>query len=154
VAAPQRYPSGHRSYAGLASRLGGLAIDILLVALVVVIIARGIPAAWELVAGKQPRWLQATFRYTADVAPAVYFAATWRMTGETFGSWIFGTRVTRTDGRRLSVARAILRSVIGLLLAPLWLVGMVTILWDERRRSLLDLVFGTVVRYIPPLTTQ
>jgi uncharacterized RDD family membrane protein YckC len=140
---------GHRTYAGLVSRFGGLVVDTMLAALAVGIIGRGIPEAWKLVAGALPAWLSATFRYVAAVAPAVYFAACWRMTGETLGAWIFGTQVTHRDGRSLRVVRAVLRSVLGLLFAPLWLVGMVTILFDTRRRSLLDMAFGTVVRYVP-----
>jgi hypothetical protein len=42
----------------------------------------------------------------------------------------------------------VLRSAIGLLLAPLWLIGLITVLFDDRRRSLLDMLSGTVVRYI------
>lgn len=139
---------GHRSYAGLVSRLGGLGVDILLSAIAVAVIGRGIPEAWKLVAGL-PSWLETVFRIAADVTPAVYFAASWRLTGETLGSWIFGTRVTLADGRSLGVVRSVLRAVIGILFAPLWFVGLIAVLFDARRRSLLDVVFGTVVRYIP-----
>jgi len=31
-----------------------------------------------------------------------------------------------------------------------WLLGMVTALWDPRRRALHDSIFGTVVRYKRP----
>jgi uncharacterized RDD family membrane protein YckC len=143
--------AGHRDYAGLVSRFGGLAIDILLSALAVAIVGQGIPEAWKLVA-RLPEWLDTTFQVAADLTPALYFAASWRLTGETLGCWIFGTRVTLRDGRRLGVIRAVLRSVFGIVLAPVWFVGLLTVLFDGRRRSLLDMVFGTVVRYIgrPP----
>lgn len=140
-------PPQHFSYAGLVSRLGGLAIDVMLAALAVAVVGRGIPEAWKLVA-RLPEWLATAFRIAADITPAVYFAACWRLTGETLGSWLFGTRVTLPDGRRLGVVRALLRAVIGVILAPVWFLGLATVLFDERRRSLLDMAFGTVVRYI------
>jgi uncharacterized RDD family membrane protein YckC len=138
---------GHRDYAGLVSRLSGLAIDILLAALAVVVIGSGVPEAWKLVA-RLPEWLDTTFQVVADITPALYFAACWRLTGETLGSWIFGTKVTLPDGRQLGVVRAVLRAALGVILAPVWFVGMVTVLFDRRRRSLLDMAFGTVVGYI------
>jgi uncharacterized RDD family membrane protein YckC len=143
--------AGHRDYAGLVSRFGGLAIDILLSALAVAIVGRGVPEAWKLVA-RLPEWLNTVFQIAADLTPLLYFATSWRLTGETLGSWIFGTRVTLPDGRRLGVIRAVLRAAFGIVLAPVWFVGLLTVLFDRRRRSLLDMVFGTVVRYIgrPP----
>jgi uncharacterized RDD family membrane protein YckC len=137
----------HRCYAGLVSRFGGLAIDVLLLAVAVAVIGRGIPDAWKLVA-RMPRWLEMTFGMVADVTPTFYFAACWRLTGQTLGSWAFGTRVTRADGRHIGSVRALLRAILGVMLAPIWFVGSVTMLFDARRRSLLDIVFGTVVRYI------
>lgn len=137
----------HRTYAGIVSRFGGLAIDVLLAAVAVAVIGRFIPDAWKLVA-RLPRWLDKAFGILADITPAVYFAICWSMTGQTVGSWAFGTRVTLADGRPLGAVRAVLRSVLGVVLAPMWFLGMVAVLFDARRRSLVDIVFGTVVRYI------
>lgn len=137
----------HRDYAGLVSRFSGLAVDILLAAIAVAVIGRGIPDAWKLVA-RLPQWLDTAFQFLADISPFAYFAVSWRMTGETVGSWLFGTRVTLPDGRRLGVTRAVLRAVVGVFLAPVWFIGMLTVLFDARRRSLLDMVFGTEVRYV------
>lgn len=137
----------HRSYAGVVSRFGGLAIDVLLLALAVTVFGRGVPDAWKLVA-RLPRWLEMAFALIADVTPAVYFTLCWRLTGQTLGSWAFGTRVTLEDGRRLGDVRAALRAILSVVLAPVWLLGTVTVLFDTRRRSLLDIVFGTVVSYI------
>jgi uncharacterized RDD family membrane protein YckC len=137
----------HRSYAGMVSRLGGLAIDVLLVAVAVAVIGHGIPDAWKLVA-RMPRWLEKAFGMVADVTPTVYFTACWRLTGQTLGSWAFGTRVTRADGRHIGSVRAVLRAVLGVMLAPIWFLGLIAVMFDVRRRSLLDMVFGTVVRYV------
>jgi uncharacterized RDD family membrane protein YckC len=137
----------HRAYAGMVSRLAGLGLDVLVVAVAVVVVGRGLPMMWELVAGTPPKWALRAFDWGANVTPAVYFAGCWRLTGETVGGSVFGTVVRRADGRRIGVIRAVLRAVIGLLFAPVWLIGLVTVLFDGRRRSLLDMAFGTVVLY-------
>ncbi|NUT38220.1 MAG: RDD family protein [Hamadaea sp.] len=139
--------AGHKAYAGIVSRLGGLLIDVLVVALAVVVVGRGLPEMWKLVAGAPPHWLATAFDWGANITPAVYFAGCWRLTGETLGGVLFGTAVRRADGARLGIIRAVLRAVVGILLAPVWLIGLVTVLFDARRRSLLDMLFGTVVRY-------
>jgi len=138
---------GHHAYAGMVSRLSGLGVDVLVVAIAVLVVGRGLPEIWELVVGSPPSWLLTTLTWAANFTPAVYFSGAWRLTGETVGAALFGTVVRRKDGRRVGIIRAVLRAVVGLLVAPLSLVGMVTVLWDDRRRSLLDMVFGTVVRY-------
>jgi len=137
----------HRAYAGMVSRLSGLGLDVLVVAIAVVVVGRGLPEMWELVAGAPPKWVLRALDWGANLTPAVYFAGSWRLTGETLGGSVFGTAVRLADGRRIGLIRAVLRAVVGLLLAPVWLIGLVTVLFDARRRSLLDMVFGTVVQY-------
>jgi len=131
----------------MASRLSGLGVDVLVVAIAVLVVGRGLPEIWELVVGAPPAWVLTTLDWAANITPAVYFAGSWRLTGETVGATVFGTVVRRTDGRHVGVIRAVLRAVVGLLIAPVWLIGMVTVFWDDRRRSLLDMAFGTVVQY-------
>ena len=60
-----------------------------------------------------------------------------------------GTRTTVTS----SLFRAAIRAAVGLLIAPLWIIGLAYVLWDRRRRALHDLVFGTVVPYTSPPRT-
>ncbi|MEV0270184.1 RDD family protein [Hamadaea sp. NPDC050747] len=137
----------HRAYAGLVSRLAGLGLDVLIAAITVVVVGRGLPEVWRLVAGTPPQWMLTGFDWAANITPAVYFAGCWILTGETIGGSVFGTAVRLGDGRRIGPIRAVLRAAVGLLLAPIWFVGLATVLFDERRRSLLDMVFGTVVQY-------
>ncbi|NUT19136.1 MAG: hypothetical protein HOV77_08110 [Hamadaea sp.] len=136
-----------RAYAGLVSRVAGLGLDVLIVAIAVVVVGKGLPLMWEVVAGTPPKWLLRALDWGANLTPAVYFAGCWRLTGETIGGSVFGTVVRLTDGRRIGLIRAVLRAVFGLLFAPIWFVGLVTVLFDVRRRSLLDMAFGTVVQY-------
>ncbi|MEV6970956.1 RDD family protein [Hamadaea sp. NPDC051192] len=138
----------HRAYAGLVSRLAGLGLDVLITAITVVVVGRGLPEVWRLVAGTPPHWVLTAFDWGANITPAVYFAGSWRLTGQTIGASVFGTVVRLADGSPIGLIRSILRAAIGLLFAPIWFVGTVTVLFDVRRRSLLDMAFGTVVQYL------
>jgi uncharacterized RDD family membrane protein YckC len=55
--------------------------------------------------------------------------------------------VRHDDGRAISLLLAAARAAVGLLIAPLWMVGLIYVLLDRRRRALHDLLFGTVVPY-------
>jgi hypothetical protein len=64
------------------------------------------------------------------------------------GGLLLGEAVYRTDGSRVGAVRAGLRAFLGLLLAPVWLVGMTLTTMDPRRRALHDVLFGTTVRRV------
>jgi uncharacterized RDD family membrane protein YckC len=140
----------HRAYAGLVSRLAALAIDILLVCVVATSV-RVLPEfAWEqLLDRNAPQWFQTACTFVAALVPWLYFTISWWLANQTVGAMLFGTVVLRPDGRELSLAHAALRAWIGLLFAPIWLVGMLPILWDPQRRAWHDKVLRTVVRYAP-----
>lgn len=138
---------GHHRYAGLVSRLAALAVDAALLTLAVSMIVSGLPTVWEALTGTTPGWVQATAGVIGGLLPVLYFAGCWWMTGQTVGGLLLGTVVRRSDGRHLGVVRAALRSLVGLLLPVVWLLGMITVLWDSRRRALHDRLFGTVVLY-------
>lgn len=141
-------PGRHPPYAGLVSRLAGLAIDATLLAVASTLAAGGVPALWAALDGEPPGWLKATAGLIAVVLPAAYFTTCWWMTGQTLGALLFGTVVRRPDGRHVGLLRALLRAVVGLAVPVLWLVGLVGVLTDERRRAWHDRLFGTVVRYV------
>jgi uncharacterized RDD family membrane protein YckC len=69
------------------------------------------------------------------------------MTGQTPGSLAAGIVVEHRDGRRLAFGHALVRSAVGLGLAPLWIVGMVSVLADGQRRAWHDRLLRTDVRY-------
>lgn len=141
---------GHWRYAGLVSRLAALTVDAALLAVAVSMIVSGLPVVWETLTGTTPGWVQGTAGVVGALLPVVYFAGCWWMTGQTVGGLLLGTVVRRSDGRHLGVVRAALRSLVGLLLPVLWLIGMISVLWDGRRRALHDRLFGTVVLYTVP----
>ena len=79
---------------------------------------------------------------------AGYFATFWTTTGQTPGSRVMQIRVTRPDGARLGLRRAFVRLAWMVLSLPfLW--GYLPILWTPRRRTVFDLVAGTIVAVAP-----
>ncbi len=67
-------------------------------------------------------------------------------TGRTLGKWLAGLRVVRKDGARLSLARSLVRHVLGYVLTALTLgLGFLLAAFNSRGRALHDLVAGTVV---------
>ena len=66
----------------------------------------------------------------------------WWLANQTVGDLIVGIMVLRPDGGELSLLHSALRAAIGLLLAPLWTVGLIAILWDPKRRAWHDKVLA------------
>ena len=143
-AAPAAQPS---EYAGLASRLAALAIDVLILTVADVVGTVLVLAGWKTVIGPLPTALTALVSAASAVAPAAYFTVAWWVAGRSLGQLLLGIRVTDRKGRPLRLPRALARAVVGLALPPVWLVGMVGVLIDSRRRAWHDLLLGTTVRY-------
>ena len=135
-------------YAGFVSRTIALTVDVALLTVAALAISVLPGLAWDEVIGTSPGWLGTTSGMLAAVLPFLYFTGCWWWAGQTAGGVLIGTAVRRTDGRRLSLVRSALRAAVGLALAPLWLFGLLGILWDPRRRAWHDLVFRTVVRHV------
>jgi uncharacterized RDD family membrane protein YckC len=100
------------------------------------------------VEGSTPAWLKDGAQVVAGLLPFLYFWLSWCVTGQTLGCLIFGIAVQRADGSPVGVLRAGTRVFFGVLLAPIWLVGMVVTVLDSRRRAAHDLLMGTVVRRV------
>ena len=143
-------PPPHRAYAGLVSRLAALVIDITLVCLSVAAV-RLLPAlAWEQIFQRPaPAWLTGSCAAGAALLPWLYFTTSWWLADQTPGDVVIGIRVLRPDGRGLSLPHAAIRAAVGLLFAPLWMIGLLLVLWDDRRRAFHDRLLRTVVRYSP-----
>jgi uncharacterized RDD family membrane protein YckC len=139
-------PISHRDYAGIVTRLTGLVVDVGLLTLGGLAVGSLPGLAWEQVLGEPPRWVTGAAGVVAALLPWAYFTFCWTMTGHTLGAMLVGVRTVRSDGSLLSVRRAALRALVGLMLAVFWLVGLVGTLTDERRRAWHDRLFDTVVR--------
>jgi uncharacterized RDD family membrane protein YckC len=138
----------HRAYAGLVSRLSALAVDVGVLTLLC-LTTRLVPDfAWEQVLGRPaPQWLTATAGLAAALLPWAYFTLCWWLNGKTIGSAFLGVAVRRHNGHDLTLVQAALRAAIGLLLAPLWMIGLLAVLWDSERRAWHDVLFRSVVVY-------
>ena len=140
----------HQAYAGLVSRLAALGIDLSLIALGVAATRLLPPAIWqEIFSRPAPDWLTTGSGAAAAVLPWVYFTSSWWLADQTVGGLVLGIVVLRPDGGELSLLHAAVRAGVGLLFAPVWLVGMLAILWDSKRRAWHDRLLRTVVRYAP-----
>jgi uncharacterized RDD family membrane protein YckC len=135
-------------YAGIASRALALAIDAAIAQLIVLTGGAVIALVGSLVGGLD---FDTAGRILAAVAwtgvVGTYFVVFWSTTGQTPGMRMLGLRVTRADGTRLGVGRAIVR-VVGLALAIIpFFAGFLPVLVDDRRRGIHDMLADTVVRY-------
>lgn len=141
-------PAQDHAYAGLVSRLTALILDaaLLLVATLVVGTLPGL--AWnQIFVRSAPGWLTICATIIAGLLPWAYFTGCWWFTGQTVGDLLTGVVVRRSDGYPVSLPQAAARALFGLLLAPLWILGLFAVLRDDRRRALHDRVFRTVVPY-------
>ncbi len=140
----------HRAYAGLVSRLAGLGVDVTLLALGAAAVRLLPPAIWrEIFTVPAPGWFETACGFAAAALPWLYFTVSWWLANQTVGGLILGIVVLRPDGGELSFLHAALRAAITLLLAPVWIVGMLAVLWDEQRRAWHDRLLHTVVQYAP-----
>ena len=147
---------GH--YAGFVSRLFAFVID------VVIIVAILTLTTWFVAVVNGLFRVEVFFgglvgTDTVDVAAVIlatllsisvyigYPLLFWTLTGQTPGMMLLGLRVVTTDGRYLSLGRAI-RRLIGYVVAalPVYL-GFLWILIDDRRQGWHDKIAGTCVVY-------
>jgi len=125
--------------------MAALTIDAIVLTILIPVVANGPPSVWASVAGSSPGWLKTVSQMGAALLPLLYFGLCWCGTGQTLGGMLFGTVVRRPDGEHLHPVRALLRAALGVAFPVIWLVGMILILSDQRRRALHDRLFDTVV---------
>lgn len=144
--APPRSPV---LYAGLVSRLAALILDLALLTITGLAIGSLPGLAWEQVVGEPPGWLTAGAGLVAAALPVTYFTLAWWLTGQTAGDLLLGLVVRHRDGGRVSFPQAFLRAFFGLLIPLVWLLGLIGVVRDKRRRAWHDRLFRTVVPYAP-----
>lgn len=135
-------------YAGIVSRLAALGTDVAVLLLTETAVGALLRMAWQqLLIRPIPGWLSAIAATIAALLPWAYFTVGWWLSGQTVGNRLFGVAVRDHHGNAPFFVQAALRAAVGLAFAPLWLLGMLGVLWDERRRAWHDRLFGTVVCY-------
>jgi uncharacterized RDD family membrane protein YckC len=83
-----------------------------------------------------------------------YFTFFWSTTGQTPGDRVMRIEVIDRAGRPLKPLRAAMRFGFLILAALPLLVGILIMLWDDRRRCLQDRLARTVVVYTPTLSPR
>jgi uncharacterized RDD family membrane protein YckC len=151
---PPAPPGREFAHAGAVTRLAAFALDSALVAWLV---SQGLSALISLldsVLDPTPNWLVALLTTIAASSFPVYLGVCWWLAGRTIGSWLTGTRVCTPDGRNPGLVRSLIRAWVGVLGFFVWLITGVFSLFDARRRSWLDRLLHTEVRYVVPLDQQ
>jgi uncharacterized RDD family membrane protein YckC len=145
----RRPPRAERPpWAGIATRALALATDAGLTVVIFMSLVGIVGLVASLVGGLRPQWLVGVLLGSGWlIVVGSYFVLFWSSAGVTPGMRLLRLRVVGPEGRRLSLARSLVRFV-GLLLAivPLF-AGFVPVLFSERRRALPDFLAGTVVLY-------
>lgn len=121
--------------AGFWIRMGALALDVLLIAILVNVLEPSEHFFFLVLAG--------------------YGALMWKLRGTTIGGIIFNLRLVRTDGRDIEWETAIVRA-LGCFLSAIPLgLGFIWMVFDSNRQAWHDKIAGTVVVRVPknqPLT--
>lgn len=77
---------------------------------------------------------------------AVYNVVLMRLfNGQTLGKMVFGMRVIKKNGRRISVVDALLRNVLGYMVSQIFLLGYLWAFADGEKQAWHDKMTGTVV---------
>jgi uncharacterized RDD family membrane protein YckC len=110
-------------------RMGALAIDAVMVAIVVGMLNES-GELWLLILG-------------------AYGAVMWKLRGTTIGGIVFGLKVVRRDGRPIDWATAVVRAMSCFLSAVVAGLGFIWIIFDEEKQGWHDKIAGTVVVTMP-----
>ena len=126
----QRDEPDELELARFSSRLGSLALDGILLAIVCAL------------ADLDVHW--------AFFAVLAYHVALWSWISTTVGGIICRVRLVRTDRTPLQFSDALVRGLAGIFSLAVAGLGWLWILWDERRQSWHDRVAGTFAVAVPP----
>ncbi len=78
-----------------------------------------------------------------------YFVAMWAWKGTTIGGLVLGHKIVRTDGRPVTFAVALVRSLTSLFSALIVFLGFLWAGWDREKQTWHDKIAGTVVVKMP-----
>jgi uncharacterized RDD family membrane protein YckC len=155
---PPEIPTWRGHYAGFASRLVAVVIDLLILAVSLAVTTM----LYNVVFVNLSAFYQYLFGRTADVAPtlnivatvmivfitfAVYFIFLWTAIGSTIGGVIIGLRIVNSQGKNPTIWQSIVRFLTEFFIPLLGLIGSLWILFSRRRRALFDRFAGTFVIY-------
>jgi uncharacterized RDD family membrane protein YckC len=132
--------------AGVVTRLLAAAADVVVVVLLtasVYLTITGARFVWSPLAFTWPRPTTDVIVVVAALIATGYLTVAWATTGCTYGAGLLGVRVLARRGGRLGWARASVRA----LACVLFPVGLLWCAISPTRRSVQDLVVGSIVTY-------
>lgn len=131
-----------RAYGGFWIRTAAYLVDLFLVSLLTTLIFNlSIYRIWG--RGIEDWWL---FGLLELFILLVYFAATnYAFKGQSLGKMLLGLRTLRADGRRFDTNTLLVRELAGRAIIKIIPVLAVFLIFDKRRRHLIDMLCGTVV---------
>ena len=142
--------SGAVVYGGVATRTIAFVIDLVVLATAFLGVAALVALGASLI-GHIGGWpLAALLTVSWTLAGAAYFILFWSTAGQTPGLRAMRLRVVRANGEPCGVVRCAVRYLVFTLGFLVLLAGLLVMLVDDRRRTLHDLVAGTVVVQVPP----
>jgi len=146
-------------YAGFASRLFALGLDVVILTVFLALSSWFVSTATQIFGAVD--FYETLFNSTSIgntftvawtmlsgfVIVGGYIMVFWILTGQTFGMMIMGLRVVATDGDRLTFWQAF-RRLIGFFFSTFtFFIGFVWILFDNRRQDWPDKIGGTFIVY-------
>jgi uncharacterized RDD family membrane protein YckC len=137
-----------RTYQGLVTRAIAFAVDATIINLIALVVGVGVGLALSIlsISDTAETVLLACGGAAFIVWTVAYFAVFWSTTGQTPGNRLMHIRVCDADdGAVLSLRRSVVRFGAVLLAALPLFAGFLTVLVDDRRRGLHDMLAGTVV---------
>jgi uncharacterized RDD family membrane protein YckC len=137
-----------RRHGGLASRGAAVLADLALANVAVFLIGAGVAfLVWLFGGDPATSVIAPTFGSGWLIILGAYFVFFWSTAGQTPGMRLLGLRVVAAEGGWPRVRRSLVRYVVAVVtIAPLG-IGLIPVLFDERRRAVYDLVARTAVVY-------
>jgi uncharacterized RDD family membrane protein YckC len=148
-------PAGRRfTYAGVVTRLLGLGLDFAVVGFVNAQVFNTLLNVLESLFGDLSSTTTGILLLLAGATIPVYLGLCAWLFGRTLGMAVVGIRVCTPDGRRPHFGRAVVRGLLEVVGLVIWVITGFVSLLDAKRRSLLDMLLHTQVRYSVPETQQ
>jgi uncharacterized RDD family membrane protein YckC len=135
-----------QDHAGLVTRMLAAVVDAGVVVVGTVLVYLGAVGVRFIVSPLLFRWPQPSTSVSVAVLAVVasgYLTIAWASTGRSYGAALLGIRVLSVSRRRVGWIRAMLRAVVCLLVP----IGLLWTAVSRTRRSLHDILLGTVVVY-------
>lgn len=147
---------GH--YAGFASRLMAVIIDLLILAVALAvtyvlytIVFVNLTSFYYMLFGKDPNAVPGlSIIVTISivfVTFAFYFIFFWTAVGSTIGGIIIGVRIVNSQGKNPTIWQSTVRYLAEFFIPPFGMFGSIWIIFSRRRRALFDRFAGTFVIY-------